>query len=113
MNSVDVAGVNGSIISRHLNPSGSTRDDSHAHHKFLKAVGYQLIDSHIQRRLTTEHLRGPAIRAVQMLGYRTNKNEDTNSSSHVLLKQAPCYLSSLKRQESQCLLYSVPETDVH
>lgn len=90
MNLVDVAGVNASIICRHLSASNK-RESSHVHHKFLKSAGYQLIDAQIQRRLATEHLRGPAMKAVQLLGYRMEVIE-SSAENHLLVKQARCSL---------------------
>jgi hypothetical protein len=92
MNLVDIAGVNGAIIFRHMNPALSRWDKSHVHHKFLKAAGYQLVDAHIRRRMVTQRLSGPIVVAMQLLGYQPNaKLCDEKMKSHTqLAKQSRC-----------------------
>jgi hypothetical protein len=91
MNLVDIAGVNASIIYRHMNPALSVREKSHMHLKFLKAAGYQLVDAHIRRRMATQCLTGPILIAMQLLGYEPiAKQPDEKMKPHTLTKQARC-----------------------
>jgi hypothetical protein len=91
MNLVDIAAVNGTILLKHLSQRATGKyQASHVHYDFLKKAGYQLIDRHIQRRLSLSGVRGTVLAAAQLLGYTQNFEKVAASESHSLTKQKRC-----------------------
>jgi hypothetical protein len=89
MNLVDITSVNGAIISRHMNPALNVRENFHMPLKFLKAAGYQLVYTHVRRRMATQRLTGPILVTMQLLEYEPIAMQcEEKTKPHALTKQA-------------------------
>ena len=116
INLVNIAGVNGAILLRHMNQGLNGGEKSHVHHKFLKAAGYQLVDAQIRRRITTQRLSGPVVVTMQLVGYQPNaKLCDEKHKYHTqLAKQARCAFCPRENDKQvRVLLWVLCKANVH
>jgi hypothetical protein len=98
-NFLDISCINAMYL---MNKSS---DDKKYHYSFIKNVGYQLVDSHIRRRLVnTKGLKNSVITAMKMIGYKVEPQPECHATH--LEKARRCqlcpYSKDLKTKSACC-----------